>query len=416
MVIMNKAIWLAFLVSFLLLLQNVSATTVSGCQPLSSDDIYVLNQSFLHNASGVCFPTTNEHNVIFDGDGHTVQWWANDSSARIFGGRNTTNVTLKNLVINITNSNIGNNLEPLSSYRGYSADVYDVEYITWENITVYANNFSTIFQYDYERNGLSNYLIFRDITLYDYNATFISTYNSHDFIIDNLNYNDVVSGKNALDFINNTNITINNSNIISSGVGVASSNSTVDVYHSSFTIPSYDIWAYNNGIISFYNTSLTTSYSVTNGQFNIYWQLVVNNSFHTANINIYDNESSLVSQFTDATKNVWLREYYVTTGDVRTNSTPHTINASKSGYYTNSTSIQMDTNKEFTVLLALIHLPAGMVIFRQIAVIPVIMIMSMVLLLGFLKIEFTEPRDYLKFFIGLVMALLILVSVIPMLL
>ncbi|UCC91603.1 MAG: right-handed parallel beta-helix repeat-containing protein, partial [Candidatus Aenigmatarchaeota archaeon] len=100
-----------------------------------------------------------------------------------------------------------------------------------------------------------------------------------------------------------------------------------------------------------YNTTLT-DYNVANSTLNVYWNLDVNNPLG-ASVTIKNVTNDTVSTFSDVSKSLWLREFYVTPLNVRTDSTPHTIEAVKSGYEDLVTGITMDDNKEVTLELEL---------------------------------------------------------------
>jgi hypothetical protein len=103
---------------------------------------------------------------------------------------------------------------------------------------------------------------------------------------------------------------------------------------------------YNN-YANLYNSTFT-DYNILNSSLNVYWNLDVKNPLE-ALVSIKDLGDNLVSQFSDASKSLWLREYYVTPLNVRTDTTPHTIETTKEGYEDQTTEITMDDNKEITL-------------------------------------------------------------------
>lgn len=136
-----------------------------------------------------------------------------------------------------------------------------------------------------------------------------------------------------------------------------SANNVIDLYNSEtnglinmycYSLPCYET------TINLYNTTFS-SYSVTNSTLNIYWALDVTNTLG-ANVVITNITGNQVSSFSDS-KRVWLRKYFVSPVNTRTNSTPHNITASRNGYETNITEINMDINRLFTVFLTQAHVP-----------------------------------------------------------
>jgi hypothetical protein len=131
-----------------------------------------------------------------------------------------------------------------------------------------------------------------------------------------------------------------------------------DLYHSeingtiildcSYYYPPRYICGHNN-IANLYNTTFT-NYSVKNSTLNVYWALNVNNQL-SASVTIKNSTNDIISSFSDTSKSIWLHEYYVTPLNMKTNSTPHIIEASKEGYEDLKIKIIMDDNKEIVLIL-----------------------------------------------------------------
>lgn len=111
----------------------------------------------------------------------------------------------------------------------------------------------------------------------------------------------------------------------------------------------------NTNTVNLYSSTFTDS-SVTNSSLNVYWKLSVTNSLG-ADVVIYNETGDSVSSFSDATKEVWLREYYITPVDTRTNSTPHDVNWTKTYYEANSTSLTMDSDKSLELGMEYMGMP-----------------------------------------------------------
>jgi len=114
-------------------------------------------------------------------------------------------------------------------------------------------------------------------------------------------------------------------------------------------IATYCYTCTNNGSVNLYNTTIK-DYCVNSSILNVYWNLQVANPL-SADVKIYNLTNDEVASFSDANKDLWLMEYYVKPLNIRTDSTPHTIEASKEGYENLTTEITMDSNKEITLNL-----------------------------------------------------------------
>jgi hypothetical protein len=110
----------------------------------------------------------------------------------------------------------------------------------------------------------------------------------------------------------------------------------------------------NLGSVNLYNTTIA-DYCVNSSVLNVYWNLDVNNPL-SANAKIYNLTGEEVASFSDS-RDLWLLNYYVTRVNSRTNSTPHNINITKSGYNPNSSVLTMDTNREYIIYMTVSHIP-----------------------------------------------------------
>jgi outer membrane protein assembly factor BamB len=160
------------------------------------------------------------------------------------------------------------------------------------------------------------------------------------------------------------------------------------------------------GIFNVYNSSIT-DYDIVNGStLNKYWYLSVSNPL-SANAIIKDVFGSSVFTFSDS-RIVPLLEYQVTEFNNRTEQTPHTIQATKSGYNPLSPqSLTMNTNRDYTISLSQITgLPD---FFKQLAVIPIAIIMFMSLALKLLE-SMSSNKMFISMIIAFVIGIVLIVA------
>lgn len=201
----------------------------------------------------------------------------------------------------------------------------------------------------------------------------------------NLNIDCTSCGYGAIE-INEGNHTIYDSIIIGSHAGIVTDKANsaivnIDVYDTnvSFVNNSLDpVYGSNNNSISIYcgyynppsfSCNETVTYNLYNTNFssyfvnwtgsslNRYWSLNVSNPLE-ANSTVYNATGDEVQNFDDS-RSLWLKEYYVVANNVRTNTTPHEINWTRSGYEDNSTSVEMDSSQLLVLGMIQIFIPAG---------------------------------------------------------
>ncbi len=131
-------------------------------------------------------------------------------------------------------------------------------------------------------------------------------------------------------------------NIYNSTISSDRENTGIFIYNYSRTT--------GNATYNLYNTTVD-DYNIANtmiNRINVFWNLNVNNPL-SALVSIKNATDDEISSFSDS-RDLWLMEYSATDGNLRTNSTPHTITASKEGYKNLTTDeITMDTNKAITI-------------------------------------------------------------------
>jgi parallel beta-helix repeat protein len=222
------------------------------------------------------------------------------------------------------------------------------------------------------------------------------------------------------------NITIINSYIYGNNVAFSIDNSRyghIDIYNSRIERGSTNsslgaIYTYcinppcwNNNTYSLYNTTLT-DYYINYSRLNVYWNLSVRNPL-SASIKIYNLTGDEVASFSDS-EDVWLLDYYVTKLNSRTNSTPHNITATKSGYVANTTSLTMDTSREFNIILASVPIIDQMPSITGQLVLTIgfgIMGLFSVMTLLYFGYSWRDPEMIAKVMIGITIIMLMIVAV-----
>ncbi|MGC9058640.1 MAG: hypothetical protein ACP5IJ_02305, partial [Candidatus Nanoarchaeia archaeon] len=87
---------------------NVASTNsripINDCMNITSSGYYVLNQSIIDSSAGICI-NISASNVIFDGDGHTINGIYSEDEGYTNGiyvynpSTTLTNVTIKNVIV-----------------------------------------------------------------------------------------------------------------------------------------------------------------------------------------------------------------------------------------------------------------------------------------------------------------------------
>jgi len=170
-----------------------------------------------------------------------------------------------------------------------------------------------------------------------------------------------------------------------------------------------------NATINLYNTTLTGGYdidNVANNSINVLWNLNVNNPM-SAQVIIQNSTGNTVSSFSDS-RSVWLNQYYVYDGNTLVNSTPHSITATKNGYPSRTTQINMNNNQNFDVKLSVIDtssITGNLIITLGFGIMGIMAVLS---LLGFTYITSDGKPDidtFIKLFIAIVIIILVIVGV-----
>ncbi|RLG44786.1 MAG: hypothetical protein DRN81_03620, partial [Thermoproteota archaeon] len=313
----------------------------------------------------------------------------------------------------------------------------------------------------------------------NYSRFYFSISNSNDNYITHLNTSSIYcsSSESLVDYshadelriASNCNISINNTNIINteeyavlSNGGNASiynsyvegnysailinndeASSFIDIYdsvlHSTTNEPGYNganstiyfycgyydpEWGYNcnnTAIVNLYNTTYDTYFvNWTNTQLNVYWLLSVDNPLG-ATVSIYDYLDNLVSQFSDITNELWLREFYATQSGV-TNTSEYTINAEKSGYEDYSTNIVMSSNLNILITMAEIipsAIPTGFIVYWTASITIYSLFFTLVfigMIFGWYEVGVRRPEEIISWFVGIAVLSLIVATLISTLL
>jgi hypothetical protein len=114
------------------------------------------------------------------------------------------------------------------------------------------------------------------------------------------------------------------------------------------------VFASNASIVNLYNTTMNDFANITayhNSAVNVYWNLNILNPIN-ASVNLYNLQNSLLSSFT-GNNTLWVRQFFQNASG-RTTTTPNSIQLSKSGYYAKTDSVNMNTNKDYTISMRLI--------------------------------------------------------------
>jgi len=191
-------------------------------------------------------------------------------------------------------------------------------------------------------------------------------------------------------------------------------NGSIEVYNSILDGNTYDVYVKYDGNAELFNTTFDVYQVTTGGRLDVYWLLEVSNPL-SATVKIYDYLNSLVSEFSDTDKSIWLREYYVEPDNNRTNTTPHTIQATKSGYEDYSTQLTMNTNRLLTVTLTEIVsiIPTGFTIYwtaSNIIIASAIVITMLVMLFGMIEVQVRKPEEIISWFVGFALFSIIALS------
>lgn len=199
----------------------------------------------------------------------------------------------------------------------------------------------------------------------NYGYYLLYVYRSYNLYFENFTFD----GNNSIYYgmrFRDSNGTINDSYIVGNLSGVDIWDGNIDVHDSELIVltPVSEYGSFgslrtrNNAIANLYNVTMNDAENISardTSQVNVYWQLSVSNPLG-ALVKIYDSLSNIVSEFSDLTKSPWLREFYVY-NDTRTNTTPHTIEATKEDYEDMTMEITMDDNKKITLILSMLDRP-----------------------------------------------------------
>jgi hypothetical protein len=191
-------------------------------------------------------------------------------------------------------------------------------------------------------------------------------------------------------------------------------NQTINLYGSSGI---NNVKISNNAILNLFNTTglLNITNVTDSGLLNAYWNLNVINPL-LANVSIYDLQNNLISSFS-GNNSLWVRQFFQNASG-RTNTTPNSIQLSKSGYHPKTDSINMNTNKDYTISMSLIvpvidpsSVTGQLVLTLGFGIMGLFAILT---LLGFGYLESTgkpDPETIAKIMIGVVIIILMIVAV-----
>jgi len=137
--------------------------------------------------------------------------------------------------------------------------------------------------------------------------------------------------------------------------GTASGYSYVNIYDSSLhgliNMTCLVGGCIQRSVINLYNTTYDFYDIAPNfTSLNVYWKLVVTNPLD-ASILIYNLTGDEVASFSDS-RSIWLADYYVESANIRTNSTPHNLSASKTDYVPAEWLFNMTSSFPLVILLS----------------------------------------------------------------
>ena len=174
----------------------------------------------------------------------------------------------------------------------------------------------------------------------------------------------------------------------------------------------------NFAILNCYNCTMNDAENISaidSSQVNVYWNLNILNPLN-ANINLYDLQNNLLSSFI-GNNSLWVRQFFANSSG-QTQNTPNPIQIGKSGYYAKTDSINMNTNKDYTISMRLIvpmvdpsSITGQLVLTLGFGIMGLFAVMT---LLGFGYITSTgkpDPETIAKIMIGVVIIILMIVAV-----
>jgi hypothetical protein len=365
--------------------------------------VEIMNNDFIVNCTGISFGSAN---IPLDGN-FSIHGNRFNSTALGCIGLSVMGINLNLLFYNNTCNTEGS---------GISISIY--------------GNISTIRLHDniynYTSSNLSKlyygiYLLIR--------GTGTSQYIVNDFLMENEN---MVSPFPIVGIqIYNISLNITNSNISGLCMGILASsrfskNSEINMYNSKINpvtsscfsplFGSGEIVMTSNQTINLFNTTGVNIANITNGSIlNVYWNLTVINPL-LANVSIYDSQNNLLSSFT-GDNSLWVRQFFQNASGM-TNTTPYSIELSKSGYYAKTDSISMNTNKDYTISIRLIipiidpsSITGQLVLTLGFGIMGLFAVLT---LLGFGYVTATgkpDPETIAKIMIGVVIIILMIVAV-----
>jgi hypothetical protein len=260
------------------------------------------------------------------------------------------NITLDNLLYNKTTN--GMLIYNTNNIKINNVRVYDSSKLinTFMNVT---GNLSNIYAYRINPDNTANVRAIALSTGCNLSMNNITIDTAYDAIGISL------SDKNLINISNSNFINIGNNSIFADTRYYFGY--TLNAYNSNFDGKIFTYCsspATNNcsmiGLINLFNSTAET-YSINgNSSLNAYWNLLVNNPLN-AQIQIQNATGNTIESFDDS-RNIWIKQYYIIQ-NVITNSTPHNITSSKSGYTTNITEITMNMNLIFNAILSQITVP-----------------------------------------------------------
>lgn len=214
--------------------------------------------------------------------------------------------------------------------------------------------------------------------------------------------------------VSGSNVTIfENVNCEGIGIGIrVYSDTNFSVYNSTIN-GTLDV--FTEGNVGFYNTSIDTYDTNTTGYLDVYWQLIITNP-SLVTVKVYDSLNNLISEFSDSNKTLWAREYYVEPSNATTDTTPHTIESSETGYKTDTSSITMNINRLFavprlslTIMSQLPSITGTLVITTGFGIIGIFVLLTLFLFIPDTTLR--EPMNFIRIVIAGVIVIVMLSSI-----
>ena len=362
-----------------------SRITVAGAVLITNrnSNVTVSNFNITSNSSSAPFTSTNTNGVTIH-DGHAVTLGATLTSFSF--STNTTDVNAYNL----------NGMGSLSVSAVSNASIQNSSFVTIPS--------------SFPQTGCSVTASNVNFTNTLCNGTFysLSVVNSTAGSgIINAYFSTFIGNMSGVDARNNMVVNIYNSTITRTGTDNSSNMTGLD----QSIVGS--LRTRNFAVINCYNCTMNDEQNISainSSQVNVYWHLNFVNPL-TANAKIYESDGDLVADFSTG-NSLWLRQAMFNASG-RNDMTPHSIGLTKSGYSPKTDSINMDTNKaytvsmQFTVINQLPEITGQLVVTLGFGIIGLFTVLGLIVMGSGMK----DPEVWIKLFIGIAIVLLMLVGV-----